>query len=220
MTELAVLNGANAVAIGDGSGSNWEVFQFAQAQLVAPENYELSTRLRGQLGTDGVAPAEWPIGSTIVLLDLALLQIELPISSRGLARFYRIGVAARGYDDPLVTVRNEAFDGIGLRPYAVSHLLGIRETGDLHVSWKRRTRIDGDSWQSAEVPLGEDAEAYMVRMLQSSAIVAEYVVSQPQFLYTATMQAADGVVGPFQVSVAQVSSAFGPGPFRQIDIVA
>lgn len=220
VTELAVLNGANAIAIGDGSGSNWEVFQFAQAQLVAPETYELSTRLRGQLGTDGVAPAEWPIGSTIVLLDLALLQIDLPISSRGLARFYRIGVAARGYDDPLVTVRNEAFDGIGLRPYAVSHLLGIRESGDLHVSWKRRTRIDGDSWQSAEVPLGEDAETYMVRMLQSSAIVAEYVVLQPQFLYTATMQAADGVVGPFQVSVAQVSSAFGPGPFRQIDIVA
>ena len=60
----------------------------------------------------------------------------------------------------------------------------------------------------------------MVRMLQSSAIVAEYVVSQLQFLYTAPMQAADGVVGPFQVSVAQVSSAFGPGPFRQIDIVA
>ena len=129
-------------------------------------------------------------------------------------------MAASGYDDQLVIVRNEAFDGIGLRPYAVSHLLGIPETGDLHVSWKRRTRIDGDSWQSAEVPLGEDAEAYMVRMLQSSAIVAEYVVSQLQFLYTAPMQAADGVVGPFQVSVAQVSSAFGPGPFRQIDIVA
>ena len=35
----------------------------------------------------------------------------------GLARHYRIGVTARGYDDPTVVSRIEAFDGIGLRPY-------------------------------------------------------------------------------------------------------
>lgn len=219
-TELAVLNGANAMAIGDGSGSNWEVFQFAQAQLVAPDTYELSVRLRGQLGTDGLMPAEWPIGSTIVLLDLALLQLDLPLSSRGLARFYRVGLAARGYDDPLVTLRNEAFDGVGLRPYPVSHLRHLIEAGDSRFTWKRRTRIDGDSWQSAEVPLGEDAEAYQVRVIRNSAIVAEYSVSQPQFLYTAAMKAADAVTGSFQLSVAQVSTTFGPGPFRGIEVSA
>lgn len=219
-TELAVLNGANAMAIGDGSGSNWEVFQFADAQLVAPATYDLSTRLRGQLGSDGITTAAWPIGSTVVLLDLALLQLDLPLSSRGLARFYRIGIAARGFDDPLVTLRNEAFDGIGLRPYPVAHLCHTVEAGAISITWKRRTRIDGDSWQSAEVPLGEDAEAYQVRVLQGSAIVAEYAVNQPQFLYTMAMQAADAVTGPFQISVAQVSTAFGPGPFREISIPA
>lgn len=219
-TELAVLNGANAMAIGDGSGSRWEVFQFADAQLVAPDTYDLSTRLRGQLGTDGVMPPAWPVGSTVVLLDLALLQLDLPLSSRGLARFYRLGVAARGFDDPLVTFRNEAFDGIGLRPYSVAHLHHTVAAGDVSITWKRRTRIDGDSWQSAEVPLGEDVEAYLVRVQQGSAIVAEYAVNQPQFLYTLAMQSADALTGPFQMSVAQVSSAFGPGPFRQISIPA
>ena len=34
---LAVLNGANVMAIGDGSSDNWEVFQFAKADLVAPD---------------------------------------------------------------------------------------------------------------------------------------------------------------------------------------
>jgi hypothetical protein len=68
-TALAVLNGANAMAIGDGTAANWEVLQFAAAELVAPNVWDLSLRLRGQLGTDGIMPALWPAGSTVVLLD-------------------------------------------------------------------------------------------------------------------------------------------------------
>lgn len=219
-SELAVLNGANAMAIGDGSGGNWEVFQFAEAEVVAPDTYQLSRRLRGQLGTDGIMPPTWPVGSTVVLLDLALLQLDLAMSSRGLARFYRVGVAARGYDGPNVAVRNVAFDGIGLRPYPIAHLRQSEEDGDFRFSWKRRTRIDGDSWQSAEVPLAEAAETYQVRVQQGATILASYVVSQPQFQYTAAMQASDGVAGAFRLSVAQMSSSFGPGPFRGIEIPA
>ncbi|MES2916817.1 MAG: glycoside hydrolase TIM-barrel-like domain-containing protein [Pseudomonadota bacterium] len=216
---VSVLNGANAMAIGDGSGSNWEVFQFASAQLVAPDTYDLSIRLRGQVGTDGLMPGIWPVGSKVVLLDLALTQIDLALSARGLARYYRIGVASRGYDDLNVTMRVEAFDGAGLRPYPVAHLFHKLVAGDVQFDWKRRTRIDGDSWVSAEVPLAEDTEVYRVRIIQAAAIVAEYSVSQPSFLYTAAMRAADTVTGPFTLSVAQVSLRFGPGPFRQIDVV-
>jgi hypothetical protein len=214
----SVLNGANAIAIGDGTGANWEIFQFAEAQLVAPDTYELSVRLRGQLGTDGMMPAVWPIGSTVVLLDLALTQLDLPISARGLARHYRIGVAARGYEDPNTTLVVEAFDGIGLRPYSVSHLRAVNQAGDLRFDWKRRTRIDGDSWQSVEVPLGEESESYLVRVIKDSAVIAEYGVTQPFFLYTAMMRALDSVSGAFRVSVAQLSVSFGPGLFRDIDL--
>jgi hypothetical protein len=216
---LSVLNGANAMAIGDGSGANWEVFQYSSAQLVAPETYELSLRLRGQLGTDGIMPNVWPVGSTVVLLDLALTQIDLASSARGLARYYRVGSAARGYDDPNVTLRVEAFDGIGLRPYPVSHLKMADQLGTLQFSWKRRTRVDGDSWQAAEVPLGEESEAYQVRILQGSTIIAEYGTSQPLFLYTAAMRAQDAISGAFRCSVAQLSEKFGPGPFRHLDVV-
>lgn len=219
--ELSVLNGANAVAIGDGSGANWEVFQFAGAQLVAPDTYDLSLRLRGQLGTDGVMPAVWPVGSTIVLLDLALAQLDLPLSSRGLARYYRVGVTARGYEDPSVTLRAAAFDGIGLRPYPVAHLRGeIDLAGDLSLTWTRRTRIDGDNWQAVEVPLGEENEAYVIRVVQASTIVAEYGTTSPVFLYSAAMKSQDGIVGPYRIEVAQQSMQFGPGPFRDLDIAA
>ena len=56
VNEDALLSGANTAAIGDGSPDNWEVFQFAQAELVAPKTYHLTGRLRGQAGTNGVMP--------------------------------------------------------------------------------------------------------------------------------------------------------------------
>ena len=54
----ALIAGANAMAIGDGSADLWEVFQFAEALLVGPDTYEVRTRLRGQLGTDALMPSE------------------------------------------------------------------------------------------------------------------------------------------------------------------
>ncbi|MFZ1471130.1 MAG: glycoside hydrolase TIM-barrel-like domain-containing protein [Paracoccaceae bacterium] len=216
---LSVLNGANSMAIGDGTSAKWEVFQFVTANLVAPDTWELSTRLRGQLGTDLVQPADWPVGSTVVLLDRSLRQIDITASARGLARHYRIGVAARGYDDPAVVARVEAFDGIGLRPYPVAHLQANGDFGaEVRATWVRRTRIEGDNWQQSEVPLGEETEGYLVRILAGGSILAEYSEAQPSFLYPAGAQAADGVTGAFEIAVAQVSTRFGPGPFRQIEI--
>ncbi|MDF1873007.1 glycoside hydrolase/phage tail family protein [Vannielia sp.] len=218
-SEAQVFAGANAMAIGDGSSDNWEIFQFAEVQLISGGVWELSGRLRGQLGTDGIMPDSWPIGSRVVLLTSTLPQIELASSARGLSRFYRIGAAARAYDDPSYTERQEAFAGIGLRPYAPVHLNTRRNAaGDLMVSWIRRTRIDGDSWQSAEVPLGEDSEVYLLRIVQGGAVVREQTLTTPEWTYVAALQAGDGVTAPFEIHVAQVSDRFGPGPFGKVEI--
>ncbi len=216
---VAVLNGANAMAIGDGSGGNWEVFQFATAELVAPQAWEVSLRLRGQAGTDGVMPASWPIGSTVVLLNGAAEQIDLSPDARGLARQYRIGVSGRGFDDPNVVAVQIAFDGIGLRPWPVCHLRSTGRAGaNLSLTWLRRTRIGGDNWQQLEVPLSEENEAYQLRILVGEAVVAQYTTASPRFDYLATMQAADGANGGFTVEVAQLSASFGAGPFRRLEI--
>ncbi len=58
VTEQALLNGANVLAIGDGSTDRWEIIQFRDAVLVGPQTYDLRLRLRGQAGTDRVAPAD------------------------------------------------------------------------------------------------------------------------------------------------------------------
>jgi hypothetical protein len=91
---------------------------------------------------------------------------------------------------------------------------------EVTLKWKRRTRIDGDNWQQPEVPLGEEAEAYAIRVTNGASILAEYAESAPAFTYPAAAQAADGVVGPFFLAVAQVSARFGAGPFRQIAVGA
>jgi hypothetical protein len=157
----------------------------------------------------------------VVLLDQTLTQISLPLSARGLARYYRFGVAARGFDDPDVVLQVEAFDGAGLRPYPVAHLRAKPvASGDLAVSWIRRTRIDGDSWQAFEVPLAEEAERYQLRIFQAATLRAEYSLTQPQFLYTGAMRLADLGPGPYQIEVAQVSAQYGPGPYRSVDVNA
>jgi len=216
-----VLNGANLAAIGDGSGDNWEVFQFAEAVLVAEETYDLSLRLRGQVGSDGIMPAEWPAGSQFVLLNGVPEQIDLALSERGLSRHYRIGPAARNYDDPSYLHMQAAFQGIGLRPYAPCHLRSLGAVGsDIAVSWIRRTRVDGDSWEGVEVPLGETVERYLLRVKSGSAILREVFRSVPDWTYAAADQVADGVSAPFTIEVAQISDSFGPGPFESVEITA
>jgi hypothetical protein len=214
----AVLNGANVAAIGDGSSDRWEVIQFATAELVGANTYDLSDVLRGQAGSDGLIPENWPAGSRFVMLDGGPAQIEMQLSSRGLVRHYRIGPSLRPYDDPSFRYYIEAFLGIGLRPYAPAHLKARRSGVGLSLSWVRRTRIDGDSWASVEVSLGEDAERYLLRVTQGGSVAQEAEVDTPTWTYSSTEQAADGLVGPFEIEVAQVSLRFGPGLFSRIEI--
>jgi len=84
------------------------------------------------------------------------------------------------------------------------------------VRWTRRTRIDGDSWEGADVPLGEDTELYLVRVLKNGSVVREVETTTPSFVYSPTDMSNDAISAPFDFEVAQVSSQFGPGPFKRI----
>ena len=212
----ALLDGANLLAIGSGTDDRWELLQFADAVLMEEDTYELSMRLRGQLGTDAVMPQAWPVGSTVVLIDGALAQIELARSARGRVRHYRIGPARRSPDDPSYIHEVRAFEGIGLRPYSPVHLRTERDgSGNVAARWIRRTRIDGDSWSGREVPLGEESERYLVRVLENGAVVREAEVSSPEWTYTQAQQDEDATGAGFTLAVAQISGRFGPGPFAE-----
>jgi len=210
---LDVLNGANLAAIGDGASGTWELFQFAEAQLIAPGTYWLRTRLRGQLGTNALAPPVWPAGSWFVALNGLPSQIDLAPSLRRVARHYRIGPAQRPYSDPSYQHRIEAFDGNGLRPYAPCHLRATRmASGDIQIAWIRRTRIDGDSWDLTDVPLGEDQERYVLRVKDGTTVQREITVSSPGWTYEPAQPAEDGAGLSTTIEVAQMSDRYGPGP--------
>jgi len=213
-----VLNGANVAAIGPGDGAGWEVIQFAQAQLVAEEEWEISLRLRGQAGTDADMPDVWPEGSLFVLLDSAVRQVDLPASARGLVRHWRVGPARRAFDDPSYVERVLAFDGIGLRPLRPVHLRAAEQGGETQVTWIRRGRIDADNWSGLDVPLGETSELYHLRILDASGLKREADVTTPAYTYSAADRAADGTQTPFNIEVAQVSDRFGPGPYARIEL--
>jgi choline dehydrogenase-like flavoprotein len=216
-TDMAVLNGANAMAIGSGEG-DWEVFQFARAELVEPGVWQVSRLLRGQAGTDTLVPPVWPSGSRVVLLDGGPVQFPLPASMIGVERAYRYGPARRSPDDPAYREVARTFRAAGLRPYAPVRLKAVVRGADIDFSWLRRTRIDGDRWDALDVPLGEASERYLVRVVAGGNVRRQIEVSVPFWTYSGTMRNADGVLGAFGVEIAQISDRVGPGLMARIVI--
>ena len=109
-----------------------------------------------------------------------------------------------------------------MRPYSPVHVRGRRDvaTGDLTITWVRRARIGGDSWDGIDAPLGEENEAYAVEILdEGGAVLRTLNASAPSAVYTAAMQQADwGAVpaNPVPVKVYQLSVAFGRGTGRRV----
>lgn len=216
-SELDVLNGANVAAVRAPAGPHWEIIQFCSAVLVSPREYELSGILRGQAGTDSFAILPIAAGWDFVLLDQSVKQIELASAARDLERHYRYGPARLPYNDPAFTHVTKSFAGVGLRPYAPVHLRAERNTsGDIALTWIRRSRIDGDSWQGTDIPLGEDRELYHVRVLSGDSLIREESVFSPALRYSQESWIADGSPRALAFEVAQVSDRFGPGPYRRI----
>ena len=216
VTETRFFNGANLAAIGDGSSDRWELLQFRDARLLTDQTFLLSHRLRGQLGSDALMPKVWPVGSYFVLLNGHPEQIKLSPAARDLAQHFRLGPAQRPLADPSYVHRREAFSGNGLRPYMPCHVRAKMTDQGVQASWIRRSRIDADSWQRAEVPLAEETEHYMVRLVRDGQIVHETTVSQPFWLSREAEVPAELLTSAMlEVHVAQVSALYGPGPFAR-----
>ena len=211
----SLLNGANVALVGDGSKDAWEVLQFQSAEMTGPNRYNLRDRLRGQRGSQ---VQHWPAGSWFVIYDSAVKQIGLDSAQRGVARHYRIGPARSALSDAAYVHVEESFDGNGLRPYAPVHVRAARHSGDIHLSWTRQTRVDADRWDLEDVPLGEESEAYVLRVSNEGTVLRETRVVTPSWVYSAAARAEDAAIGVLQFSVAQVSARYGPGRWAEVSL--
>jgi hypothetical protein len=214
---IAVLGGANRAALETPEG-DWEVIQFREAELVAPDTYVLRGLLRGQAGTEAAMREPLGAGARFVLLDEAVSELGLGEAERGLERLWVWGPAPLPYDDPSYASETRAFEGAGLRPLSPVHLRARRAgDGAIHLTWVRRTRIGGDSWAGLDVPLGEETEAYEVEIRDDGSVKRVIAASSPAVIYGAGEQAADfgGVeIETLDVTIHQLSRAFGRGTGR------
>ncbi|MGB5949477.1 MAG: glycoside hydrolase TIM-barrel-like domain-containing protein [Parvibaculum sp.] len=217
-SEAAVLAGANAAALETPEGE-FEVIQFLDATLVAPDSYELTGLLRGQAGTEAAMRRPLAEGARFVLLDGAIAELDMSDAERWLARIWAYGPASKPIDDESYRRETRSFSGVGLRPLSPVHPRGRRlADGSISISWIRRTRIGGDSWEGVDVPLGEEEERYEVDIMKAGIAIRTLGSFTATAIYSAAMQQADfGTtnIATLDVRVAQISRSFGRGTMRE-----
>ena len=206
-TEVNVLNGANAVLIGD------EVLQFKTATLVATNTYTLTGLLRGRRGT------EWAVGTHAIGDRVALLsstttyRLSDGSSELGLTRQYKGVSFGTALSD--ATSQDFADTGVCLKPYSPVHVGGGRNAaGDLTLTWQRRTRVGGAWNDYVDASLGETSESYEVDVMSGSTVKRTITgISSPTTSYTAAQQTTDfgSPQSSVTVNVYQISSTVGRG---------
>ena len=212
--EATILSGrSNALALRNPAG-DWEIIQFCNADLVDTNTYDLTRLLRGRLGTEHAMAALLPTGAMAVVLNGAVEQLQATLAERGQTRFYKWGPTSVDIADPAWQQETFVVRAVGLMPWAPVHVAGDRNaSGDLSISWVRRTRLGGVWADDTDVPLNEESERYEVDILGGSAILRTIAVTGPAAIYTAAQQTADfGALQPaIALKVYQLSAAVGRG---------
>ncbi|MEQ1697883.1 MAG: glycoside hydrolase/phage tail family protein [Hyphomicrobiaceae bacterium] len=212
-SKIQVLAGANIAAVQTPSG-DWEVLQFTTATLTAPNTYVLSGLLRGQAGTDATFGPAIPAASPFVLLNSAVTPLALTSAETRLPLNWRYGPSSRGIGDATFATATHTFQALALRPLSPVHPKAQRATnGDLTLTWIRRTRISGDSWELPDVPVSEDSERYEADILSGATVKRTLVLTSPTLTYTAADQIADfgALQSTLTIRLAQLSSSYGHG---------
>jgi hypothetical protein len=205
-TKALVGNGANRALIGN------EIIGFTTATLIATDTYQLSGLIRGRRGTEW-ATAGHASGDTFVLLD-GLPKATMSSSDVDVDVYVR--PTTNGGPNGFTQHLNN-YTGAALKPYAPAHLAVAENSGDLVVTWTRRTRIGGTWRDLQDVPLGEGSEAYLGRIVDAGGnIIRSFAgLTSPTFTYTAAQQATDGSPAGVEVHVCQISATVGNGFFAE-----
>jgi hypothetical protein len=206
VTDLAVLNGANACVIAN------EVIQFGTATLLDTNKYRLSHLLRGRLGT------EWAVtghvaGERFVLLTNAVARELMASSGWGISKKYK--PVTVGSTLGATTAQDFTYAARALKPFAPAHITGSRNGGgDLTLNWVRRTRLNGDWKDAVDVPLSEESERYEVDIMSGVTLKRTITgLTTTTTIYTAAQQVTDfgSAQSSVLVNVYQMSTTVGRG---------
>jgi hypothetical protein len=125
-----------------------------------------------------------------VMLSAHMVPIGIGLDALARPMQLRIVASGRNHDDATAVALTVTPGATALKPLAPVHLAAMRAGDGIHVSWIRRTRIDGDGW-GVEVPLGEESEAYALDILSGGAVVRSIACGTPRALYAAADELAE-----------------------------
>ena len=212
VSETSMLSGKNVAAISD-DGASWEIFGFAQAELIAPRTWRLSRLLRGLGGEEQLAHRSLASGATFVLLDSAVVPLASDLALLGSTHRYRIGPADRDHADPAYVEVMATVGPKALSPYAPVRPQAVRSTAGITIAFLRRGRRASDVWDVNEIPLGEDREEYLVEILNAGLAVRSWRTGTQSVLYAASDELTDfgAAQTSLQLRIRQVSPLVGAG---------
>lgn len=194
----------NLALIGD------ELVQFTTATLIAANTYTLSGFLRGRRGTEW-AMADHASGERFVLMDSSIAAQTMGASDINTTDSYKAVTVGRSSG----LAQSVTYTGASLKPYAPAHVEGTRDgSGNLSISWVRRTRVGGAWRDGSDALLGETSEAYEVDIMDGADVAHTITgLASP----AATFSAADQTtyLGAPQASITvrvyQLSATAGRG---------
>lgn len=191
LTDLEVLNGANAVRFESG-----EVVQFAVVTALGGDSYRLSRLLRGRQGTD----AYWGdhfTGEEVTFLNAGTYE-HVALTEDLVGKVIKLKAVTFGQAIGAVAAVDLTITGNELKPWSGTDGRGTRDvpaTNDWTIEWKRRTRKGGAWADFADAQLHDTPEGYEAEIYSDGTYtVLERTVTgltSPTFVYTEAEQVAD-----------------------------
>ncbi|MGB1539937.1 MAG: hypothetical protein ACPG80_03170, partial [Rickettsiales bacterium] len=147
-----------------------------------------------------------------VLLDNRLEKETMSSNAIGLARLYK--PVTVGSTLGATTVQNFTYFGKAWKPYSPVHICAERDgSGNITLSWVRRSRVGGGWRDSVDVPLHESSERYEIEVLDGESVVRTMQVTMAEASYSVSEQTIDFGSAQSSVSVRiyQISDVIGRG---------
>lgn len=191
--DIGLDGGANLALIGD------ELVQFSRALPLGPTRWRLSGLLRGRRGTEAAIGRQQVGDRFVLLVGDAVATVSLPLSMLGSQAI--ILASGVGDTDP---ARREVFvSGASVLPPSPAQLTARRGTsGQITLSWARRSRLGWRWLDGVDAPLAEEREHYRVAVSPTQAPMASFACDTP----TLTLSPDQAPVGAL-VAVRQVGTA-------------
>ena len=182
--------GRNLALAGD------ELIQFGRADPVGAGRWRLTRLWRGRRGTEAAIGTQAP-GDAFVLIEADTMRtIDLPVAAIG--QTVRVLASGVGDTEP-VEARCVLAGRSVLPPSPVGLRVALAGDGDAAVRWIRRSRAGWRWIDGGDVPLGEDAEVHVVRIVSATGAVRTVETS----VSSVTVTAAERSAGPVAVEVRQ-----------------